>query len=335
MPYSPTPDQETFVKNLPKTETHLHLEGALPINLLRDAFPGEYEETPPMWSDDFRFSSFDQFMELFEKYLRPYFATPDRYHSAAKVVLQDCVDQGCKYVETSIHLPGVYFNGLNLDDVMQAIRSAAPEGLHLRTFVGMPHYGYTPELKPLVDEAIECEFIDGIDLHAEEYAPMEPWTAIIWEKARANGKFTKAHAGEFMPASYVEWVLDNLKVNRIEHGVRSIEDPELVKRLAAEGVTLDVCPLSNVKLAVEGITCIADHPFKKLMDADVKVTLNSDDPFMFGNTLSEDYYAVMQDLGLTKTEIVQVARNGFDIALMEDAEKKPFYDELNAIEAGL
>ena len=81
---------------------------------------------------------------------------------------------------------GVYYIGETLENVMQAIRSACPEGLELRTFVGMPHYGYSDELKPLVHEAIESELVDGVDLHAEEYAPMEPWTAKIWEAARGR-----------------------------------------------------------------------------------------------------------------------------------------------------
>lgn len=335
MPYTADPDLAAFVKSLPKTETHLHLEGALPFELLQQAFPGEYPEPPPMWADDFRYRDFDEFMELFERYLRKYFSSAQRFHDAAKVVLGNCLAQNCKYVETSIHLPGVHYIGESLDNVLAAIREAKPEGLELRVFVGMPHDGYTPALKPLVDAAIRSELVDGIDLHAQEYAPMEPWTARIWEEARANGKFTKAHAGEFMPASYVDWILDHLKVKRIEHGVRSIESASTVQRLVDEGVALDVCPISNVKLAVEGITTMRHHPLRRLFDAGVKVTVNSDDPFMFGNTLSEDFYAISQDLGFSKRELIQLVRNGFDIALWDKVAKAPHYAELDRLAAGL
>lgn len=335
MPYQASPALAAFVQSLPKTETHLHLDGALPIDLLREAFPGKYTENPPMWSDDFRYDSFDHFMEMFDYYNRAFFNSPERYHAAALQVLGDCAAQGCRYVETSFHLPGVQFMDAGLTDVLAAIRAAKPDGLELRLFAGMPHNAYQGDGIALIDEAIEHELLDGIDLHAQEYMPIEPWTKRIWEAARANGKCTKAHAGEFMPASFVKYCVEELGVKRIQHGVRTIEDPALVKQLVDTGVSLDVCPISNVKLAVDGIPDMASHPIRPLFDAEVKVTVNSDDPFMFGNTLSEDYYAIAQDLNFTNKELVQIARNGFDIALWDEASKKPIYDELAKIEAEL
>jgi adenine deaminase len=335
MPYTADPELAAFVQALPKTETHLHTDGALPINLLRAAFPGKFDDDPPMWADDFRYDSFDHFMELIAHYVAPYFSSADRFHAAAQQVLGDCYAQGCRYVETSIHLPALQYMNLELDEVVTAVREARPEGLELRFFAGMSHNAYTGRGRELIDEALTHPGIDGFDLHAEEYLPMEDWTARVWAEARAAGKFTKAHAGEFMPASFVTWCLDHLKVNRIEHGVRSIEDPALVQRLIDDDVTLDVCPISNVKLAVEGVPDMASHPIRPLFDAGVRVTVNSDDPFMFGNTLSEDYYALVQDLNFTKRELVQLVRNGWDIALMDAADKAPHYAELDRIEATL
>ena len=335
MPYQADARLAAFVQSLPKTETHLHLDGALPIKLLREAFPGKFPEDPPMWRDDFRYDSFDHFMALFDHYIREFFNSPERYHIAARQVLADCVAQNCRYVETSIHLPAVQYMDASLTEVIAAIREAKPEGLELRVFVGMPHDAYTGDGIALIDEAIEHPLIDGIDLHAQEYMPIEPWTKRIWQAARANGKFTKAHAGEFMPASFVRWCVEELGVTRIEHGVRSIEDPALVHQLVEQGIALDVCPISNVKLAVEGVPDMASHPIRPLFDAGVKVTLNSDDPFMFGNTLSEDYYAIAQELAFTDRELIRIARHGFDVALWDDASKQPHLAELAAIEARL
>jgi len=335
MPYTADPELAAFVQSLPKTETHLHLDGALPFDLLQAAFPGKYPETPPMWADDFRYQSFDHFMELVTEYVAPYFNSAERFHLAAQRVLGDCVAQGCRYVETSIHLPALQYFDVALNDVVDAVRAAKPPELELRFFAGMSHNAYTGRGKALIDEALKHPGIDGFDLHAEEYLPMEPWTAPIWAAARAEGKFTKAHAGEFMPASFVRWCLDNLGVNRIEHGVRALEDPALVQRLLADDVTLDICPISNVKLAVEGVPDMPSHPIRALFDAGVRVTVNSDDPLMFGNTLSQDYYALVQDLGFTRRELIKLVRNGWDIALMPDAAKQPFYAELARIEATL
>ena len=181
----------------------------------------------------------------------------------------------------------------------------------------------------MIEECLSWDGLDGIDLHGPEYTPLEPWTSDIWERARQAGKFTKAHAGEFMGADFVDLCLDELKVNRIEHGVRSVENPATVKRLVDEGVALDVCPISNVKLAVDGVTSMATHPIRQLFDAGVKVTINSDDPFFFGNSLREEYYALNQQLGFTVTELVQIARNGFDVALISDALRNTFVSELD------
>lgn len=332
--YTATPEFAAWVRALPKAETHLHLEGSTPRELLAAAFPGRFTTAPAFWSPDFRYESFAQFEALYGGEIMPFYSSAQRYHDAARHVLAACAAQGCRYVETSIHLPGVAFAGLAGPEVLAAIRAAAPPGLALRIFGGLCHNDYGPH-RDLIEASLGWAELDGLDLHGPEILPMEPWTAEVWARARAAGKLTKAHAGEFMPASYVTWVLDHLGVNRIEHGVRSIEDPTLVRRLAVEGVALDVCPISNVKLAVAGIPTMAAHPIRRLFDAGVKVTINTDDTYFFGNRLEEEYFALHQDLGFTRVELVRVARNGIDVALLPPAAKAPIYAELDAIAAAL
>ncbi len=328
--YRATPDFAAWVRALPKAETHLHLEGATPLELLAAAsgLTASPPRIPAFWHPDFRYTSFDQFEALYVSDVMPFYNTAQRYHDAAKAVLATCVAQGCRYVETSFHLPGLAFAGLDGPEVLAALRAAVPPGLHVRFFGGMCHNDYAAH-HALINASLDWDGLDGLDLHGPEYLPMEPWTAAIWERARAAGKFTKAHAGEFMPASYVDWVLDHLKVTRIEHGVRSIESPALVQRLISEGITLDVCPISNLKLAVQGIPTMREHPIRRLFDAGVKVTISTDDPYFFGNRLEEEYFALHQDLAFTRTELVQVARNGIEVALLDPAEKKTILAELD------
>jgi len=126
----------------------------------------------------------------------------------------------------------------------------------------------------------------------------------------------------------VDLVLDELKVKRIEHGVRSVENRRTVQRLIDENIALDVCPISNVKLAVKGVTSMAAHPIRQLFDSGVKVTINSDDPFFFGNRLSEEYFALHQELGFSLAELAQIAGNGFDIALVDEGTREKFKNEL-------
>lgn len=334
MPYRADPELADFVRRLPKTETHLHLEGACPFELLQQLDPVRYARPPPFWDDAYRYASFNQFMDLYVEYCATFFTSAERYHEAARIVLGRCFAQGCRYVETSFHLPALLFMRDSGPDVIHALRAAAPSGLELRVFAGMCHHDYQDAGRDLIEDALRWPTLDGIDLHGWEDLPLEPWTADVWARARAAGKFTKAHAGEFMGADYLERTLDELKVTRIEHGVRAIENPATVARLVREGVALDVCPISNVKLAVRGVTSMRTHPIRRLFDAGVTVTISSDDPFFFGNTLSEEYYALHQDLGFTRAELVQIAANGFLVALLPEQVKRRHLQELAAFAAG-
>ena len=198
-----------------------------------------------------------------------------------------------------------------------AVLDAAPDGLEVRVFMGMCHNDYQGAGKQIIDDCIHWEQLSGIDLHGPEYWELEPWTAQVWRRAGDAGKVLKAHAGEFMPASFVKRCIEELGVRRIQHGVRCIEDPAVVDLILEKDVTLDVCPISNLKLQVEGIKTMSDHPIRELFDAGVRCTINSDDPFMFGNTLSEEYYALATDLGFTQEELKKIAQNGFEIADIE------------------
>ncbi len=333
---SPVDDAlHAFILALPKTETHLHLEGACPFELLQKLDPVKYAAPPPFWADDFRYRDFEQFMGLYLEYCAVFFTSAERYHEAAKIVLARCAAQGCRYVETSIHLPALLHLRESGPEVLRAIRAAAPRGLELRVFAGVGHDDYTGAARELIDDALTWPELDGIDLHGLETLPVEPWTDAIWARARAAGKFTKAHAGEFMPASFVDLILDRLQVTRIEHGVRSIESAATVARLLRENITLDVCPISNLKLAVRGVPTLSAHPIRRLFDAGVAVTINSDDPFFFGNTLADEYHALHHHLGFSRSELIQVAANGFRAALLPDHVKRAHLADLARLSADL
>jgi adenosine deaminase len=322
-----------FIQRLPKAETHLHMEGACPYELLRKLDPVKHASPPVFWEDSFRYSSFNQFMDLYVAYCGEFFTSAERYHDAASIVLAKCAAQNCRYVETSFHLPGLLYMRDSGPEVIRAIRAAAPRGLELRVFAGICHDTYQGPGRDLVEDALTWPELDGIDLHGPEDQPLEPWTADVWARARRAGKFTKAHAGEFMGAEFVDRILDELKVTRIEHGVRSVEESSTVARLIKEKVALDICPISNVRLAVKGIGSMRDHPIRRLFDAGVTVTVSSDDPFFLNNTLTQEYEALNRDLGFTFSELVQVAENGFRVALVPEHTRKTWLDLLADIAA--
>lgn len=153
----------------------------------------------------------------------------------------------------------------------------------------------------------------------------------VFDEARRQGFLTVAHAGEEGPPEYISEALDVLKVRRIDHGVRSLEDPALVRRLVAERVPLTVCPLSNVRLGV--FPDMRSHNFKKLLDAGVVVTINSDDPAYFGGYMLDNYRACAEHLDLTMEDFRTVTVNAFEASFLPESEKQKHVDEVNAVYA--
>jgi adenosine deaminase len=324
----PDTSLEAFIQALPKTETHLHIEGALPLELLQRVRP-EFKQPPASWAPDFKFRDFAHFESELLDMVFAWYTSPERYHEAARLVFARHVAQNVKYVETSFASGIIEFGGLDGREILSAIRAAVPAGLEVRIFLGIHHSGAGPKMRPVLEDALTWPGLAGIDLHGFEDAPLEPWTAPYWAAARQAGKFTKAHAGEFMGPDFIRRILAELNPNRIEHGVRSVKDSALVSELARSRIALDVCPISNHKL-MPGVT-LETHPIRQLFDAGVKVTVSTDDPISFGNTLTDEYVALAERRGFSRQELARLARNGFEVALLPEAQKKPWLEQLDAI----
>jgi adenosine deaminase len=301
-----------FIQALPKTETHLHLEGALPYELLTAWQPERFPANPPFRAPGHRFDSFPEFEKVLLGLALPWFTSAEQYHRAAAVVFQRHVAQNVRYVETSFHLPVSGFIGVPGREIIAAIRSAVPSGLEVRVFAGMLRSDLVGELRPVIDDLGNWDELAGVDLHGYEQAPTEPGTAEVWARLRAAGKVTKCHAGEFDGPARVREAIELLGVARIQHGVRAVEDPAVVRLAVERGVTFDVCPLSNVALQV--VPDLASHPLRQLMQAGVRCTVSTDDPVIFGNTVIGEYAALAAEAAFTRAELAQVARNGWEVA---------------------
>jgi adenine deaminase len=164
------------------------------------------------------------------------------------------------------------------------------------------------------------KLIAGVGLDSSEVGHPPSKFAQVFARAREEGFLTVAHAGEEGPPQYVYEALDLLKVSRVDHGVRSEEDPALLARLVSEQMPLTVCPLSNVKLKV--VQRMEDHNLKRLLDAGVCVTVNSDDPAYFGGYLAANYEAVARALNLSREDIARLARNSISASFLDDATKR-------------
>ena len=324
------PDLATFVQRLPKTETHIHLEGSLPLELARRVDPQYFASSPPYWHKDFRFTDFAQFQEQFDNCFFKWFVSPENYFESCRRVFADLVAQNCVYLEASFHLgTAERIGSVPFREIARAIHAAKPPGLEFRLFLGMFRDHYAGPLAPIVDEAIAWDEIAGVDLHGFEKPEFQPWSADIWAKVKALGKVTKAHAGEFSPPVDVRQAVEYLGVRRVQHGLSAIQDPAVMELLRQHEVTLDMTPISNVKLLA--VPSMREHPIKRFLDAGVRCTISSDDPMLFGNRLSDEYIALGTEAGLDRRTLGHIARNGFEVADLPAAVKQRYIAEIDAL----
>jgi len=180
-----------------------------------------------------------------------------------------------------------------------------------------------------LDQGLEHrDRITAVGLDSSELGHPPEKFARVFARARAEGFLAVAHAGEEGPSANVAGALDILQVNRIDHGVRAIEDPALVERLADAETPLTVCPLSNVRLGV--FAAMAEHPLKAMLSAGLKATVNSDDPAYFGGYINENFLAAAEALDLTRNEVVRLIRNGFDAAFLPEPDIAALHRRLDA-----
>ncbi len=150
----------------------------------------------------------------------------------------------------------------------------------------------------------------------------------VFAQARAEGFVPVAHAGEEGPAAYVETALDDLQVQRVDHGNRAFENPALIARMVHEQTPLTMCPLSNVRL--RGIERLEQHPVKKALGAGLLVTVNSDDPSYFGGYVNDNYKQVAKAVGLDAHELIQLAENSFAASFLSDKDKQKGLDAITS-----
>jgi len=319
-----------FIQALPKTETHLHVEGALPYELLTSWKPEEYPPDPAFRREDYRYATFPDFEGILLAHALPWFTNAQRYYEAAKAIFAKHVAQNVRYVETSFHLPVTKFINVPGPEIIAAIRAAVPDGLEVRIFAGMLRSDIVGDLRATIDQLHTWDSLAGVDLHGFEEMPTEPGTAKVWARLRAAGKVTKCHAGEFGGPERVREAIEELGVRRIQHGVRATEDPAVVRLAAERGVTFDVCPISNVRLKV--VPAMKDHPIRRLMRAGVRCTVSTDDPLNFANTVNDEYAALASELEFTRAELAEVASNGWAVADVPVTVKQKYLADIAALD---
>ncbi|MGB5169281.1 MAG: adenosine deaminase [Acidimicrobiia bacterium] len=331
-------DTASFIRALPKAELHLHIEGTLEPEMMFDLAARNGIDLPFANVEEVRaayeFSDLQSFLDIY-------------YQGAAVLVAeQDFFDLMYAYLERAAA------DGVRRAEIFFDPQTHTERGIGFSVFMG----GFTRAMQAAYNEwgisaalimcflrhlpgeaAVEtwseaapyADLMIGVGLDSSEVGNPPEWFAAAYQLARDAGLRAVAHAGEEGPPAYIVGALDSLGAERIDHGVRSAEDPALIERLVAERIPLTMCPLSNVKLRV--FDRLEDHNLKDLLDRGVRVTINSDDPAYFGGYALDNYVAAAEALNLSRDDLITLARNSIEATFLPVDEKDALLADLEAV----
>ena len=330
-----------FIEGLPKAELHLHIEGTLEPDMMfrlaaRNGITLPYPSVEAV-RNAYQFEKLQDFLDLYYQGMSV-LRTEEDFYDLTSAYLEKAQAQNILHTEIFFDPQGHTTRGVAFDTVVDGICRAlddAHERLSIssRLIACFLRDRTADEAMATLDKILRYrERIVAVGLDSAERGHPPEKFAAVFDRARAVGLLTVAHAGEEGPAEYVRGALDLLHVARIDHGNRALDDPVLVERLVRERVPLTVCPLSNVRLCV--VDAIANHPLRAMLDKGLFATVNSDDPAYFGGYLNENYIAVQRALGLTDAELAQLARNSFNASFLPESEKRVLLARIDAYVAG-
>ena len=325
-----------FIKKIPKAELHLHIEGSLEPELMFELAKRNKIKIP--------FGSVDEIRNAYNFHNLQSFL--DIYYQGSKVLIseQDFFDLTWAYLlkskENNILHTEIFFDpqthtnrGIKFDLVINGIHRAilkAEKELGISSKIIMcflRHLGEQSAFK-ILDQALKHkDKIVGVGLDSSEIGYPPSKFERVFNKAIEENFLTVAHAGEEGPPKYIWEALDLLKVKRIDHGIRCLEDEKLVQKLRFDQIPLTVCPLSNVKLCI--FKKLKDHNLKKLLDNELMVSVNSDDPAYFGGYLNTNLIECYMALNLTKENIKRLVINSFKSSFLSEDEKKKWIARIN------
>jgi adenosine deaminase len=326
-----------FLQRLPKAELHLHIEGSLEPELMfalaeRNGIALPYDSVEAVRAA-YEFDDLPAFLDLYYQGMSV-LRTAEDFHDLAMDYFRRAHDEGVVHVEMHFDPQAHLIRGIELDVVMEGLNLAqrhAERELGMSTALIMAFLRDRPAeeaMKVLESAAPYWEMIDAVGLDSAERGHPPSKFVEVFQRARMLGIPRVAHAGEEGPPEYIREALDLLDVCRIDHGVRCLEDPELVARLRDEAVVLTVCPLSNVKLKV--VERMEDHPLPQLLDAGLRLTINSDDPAYFGGGVLDNYLACHEAFDWSRETFIQLAGTAIEAAFMSDTRRLELHRQLAA-----
>ncbi|MYW49813.1 adenosine deaminase [Streptomyces sp. SID161] len=314
---------------LPKAELHLHIEGTLEPELAfelaaRNGVALPYADTGELRTA-YRFEDLQSFLNLYYQ-LMAVLRTEQDFADLADAYLARAADQGVRHAEIFFDPQAHIARGLSLGTVVEGLWQALGDsernhGVSTRLIMCfLRDESADSALETLQAATPYLDRITGIGLDSAEVGHPPAKFREVYQAAAALGLRRVAHAGEEGPPQYITEALDVLGVERVDHGLRCLEDPALVERLVRDRVPLTLCPLSNVRL--RAVDTLADHPLPAMLDAGLLCTVNSDDPAYFGGYVGDNFRAVRDTLGLGEDRLRELARNSFLASFLEDDEER-------------
>ena len=331
-----------FIRRLPKAELHLHIEGTLEPEMMFALAQRNGVALPYVSVDEVRaaynFTDLQSFLDL-------YYAgaavlqTEQDFHDLTMAYIRRAMADNVRHAELFFDPQTHTARGIPMATVFSGIAGALrlareAHGFSSRMILCFLRHLSEAEAFATLDAAwpLRAEYADlwiGVGLDSGEVGNPPEKFAGVFARARELGFHAVAHAGEEGPPAYVHGALDVLHAERIDHGVRSEEDPALLQRLVKSGVPLTVCPLSNLKLRV--VKDLREHNLARLLRAGVCVTINSDDPAYFGGYMNANFIATADALELSREELVDMVRNSFNAAFVTGDERRPWLADLCAM----
>ncbi|NQY98586.1 MAG: adenosine deaminase, partial [Henriciella sp.] len=314
---------------MPKAELHLHLEGSLEPEMMmalagRNAVALAYGSVEALRAA-YDFTALQDFLDIYYQGMSVLQTEAD-FHDLTDAYLQRCQADNVRHVEVFFDPQGHTERGLSFDTPIKGILAALDAakdkyGITYKLIMCfLRHLSEEDAFETLAQAEPWLDRIHGVGLDSSEVGHPPSKFERVFAAARKKGLKLVAHAGEEGPPEYVYEALDLLKIDRIDHGNRLLEDEALIARVKEAGLTLTVCPLSNLSLCV--VDDLSDHPMKRMLDLGLNATINSDDPAYFGGYVNQNYVETAAAVGLTREDIITIARNSFTGSFLSAEEQQ-------------
>lgn len=331
-------NQVELIRALPKAELHVHIEGTFEPELMfaiaqRNQIQIPYKSVEEV-KQAYNFHNLQSFLDIYYAGANVLVHEQD-FYDLAWAYFEKCAEDRVVHTEMFFDPQTHTDRGVAFSTVINGLKRACTDakakfGISSQLIMCfLRHLSEEAAFETLEQALPFKQDIIAVGLDSSEVGHPPAKFERVFAKAREEDFLIVAHAGEEGPPEYVWEALDLLKVNRIDHGVRSEEDEQLMARLINEKMPLTVCPLSNLKLCV--VNDMKDHNIRRLLQKDVHVTVNSDDPSYFGGYMNDNFFAIQQALDLTNDELKKLAINSFEASFISDEEKQKWIAEIKKI----